>query len=224
MLLLYSFGGGQLVICNRGAALRSPLEFFHFDKDKFDAQILNKIINRSNRSESNYKNLLDESVKLKFEKKDADNEFQKQSNFPYQTVGNCSWVSAITAVYAYLLLSVKNDQSVKETPTIATESEMVEKAKSQYQQWLGFEQMSILEKLEKKLNGDSHYELDHNALWQCFGMLHFFKLDAVSAERLMAITNKYMDTMDLKNKAYFTAYLYLKKAVNYASFVSAANV
>ena len=99
----------QIVICNRGASSRHPLEIYHFDPKKLNLNHLNRILKISLYGTSlEYEQLLFEFLpkELLFKQTDLDIELQTiASSLPLQTVGNCSFISPITAFYAIHLIA-----------------------------------------------------------------------------------------------------------------------
>ena len=98
----------QIVICNRGALSRRPLEIYHFNPESLDLNDLNELL-KTNKYGTylDYQKLYFEELpkKLLFTQTELDKELEIVStSLPYQIVGNCSFISPITAFYAMKLL------------------------------------------------------------------------------------------------------------------------
>lgn len=105
MLLIWD---KHLVICNRGAEGRRPLEIYHFDPEKIELSDLREIFNyAANGSRLDYKKLLFEILPNKwlFHQTDLDKALESiAASLPDQTVGNCSLVNRMTDNYAIKLI------------------------------------------------------------------------------------------------------------------------
>ena len=98
----------QIVICNRGALSRDPLEIYHFSPENLDLNDLNELLKTGlYGTPLDYKKLYFEELpkKLLFKQTELDKELEIVSaSLPYQIVRNCSFISPITAFYAMKLL------------------------------------------------------------------------------------------------------------------------
>lgn len=108
---------GQAVafLCNRGASSEKPVEVFSFDKDKLNANVLRKFL----RSKAEVKDYL--KAKSELEKTlDGNHEGplaslleHKFSTLPSQKMGNCTWMSAETAILVLMTaLEIKDQEKL----------------------------------------------------------------------------------------------------------------
>jgi len=167
--------GNRLVICNRGDVTRRHLEIYHFNPLKLDISNLHEI--KLNKSKEEYIELFFKKlpVKLEFRQTALDRELESAHFLPAQIVGNCSFVSPITAVYAFLLLITGK-----------------EKAFSHYRTWLGFQQLCIL---ERALEPSPRYAPDRLLISAALRKAHLLPLDENSRQRLRVLTENYVDTL-----------------------------
>ncbi|HEV8052780.1 MAG TPA: hypothetical protein VGP47_09810 [Parachlamydiaceae bacterium] len=184
------------VICNRGEASRRPVDFFRFNPQKFSFDIFKKIVNLRSGTREDYENLFFNELPgiLKFVKTDLILELEKNNAlFPEQTVGNCSLVSPITALYAYRLLLEVN--GMKKVP-IDIENRM-QNVLDWYHIWLTFQQISVLKRGIKPLeHADPLFEPDHTLVVKCLRRAHLLNLDNLSSKRLVAITQIYVNSLN----------------------------
>jgi hypothetical protein len=139
------FFGDQVVICNRGGASRKPIEAYHFDRAKLEMQDLQAIEKvKVDGTHEDYANLFFKVLveKWGFIETALDKELMKDNPLPHQTVGNCTFVSPVTAMYALLLLDeMKKGKIDINAPDRAAFDQIKKKSIIAYQTWLGFQQM-----------------------------------------------------------------------------------
>jgi hypothetical protein len=190
----FLFWGNRLVVCNRSRDARVPVDMYHFDQTQLTPEILEEINNvRLSGSEEDYKRLIFTTLpkELTLTKTADDQLLEKASVLPYQKVGNCSYVSPITSVYALLLLSTLDLKKTSGHPeTMATE------ALTKYMKWLGFQQIKILERLIEPLQDKKHpIEPDHRLIREALKNAFSLDLDEVVAKKLEDITTSYLSTL-----------------------------
>jgi ankyrin repeat protein len=196
--------GNQFALCNRGASSRRPIEIYHFDPQQFELEDLKKIEEFKKLTSREYKQLLFETLpqKLHFAQTDLDHVLEQSEPLPRQTVGNCSFVSPATATYAFLLLGfahgVDEQGNLKAAAPDKKESEQAaQEALSAYQTWLVYEQLQALEISLKPLETrQSIYEVDHGVIVEALRKAHLLPLDKPSREKLNALTQIYINSLD----------------------------
>ncbi|HEV8052640.1 MAG TPA: hypothetical protein VGP47_09095, partial [Parachlamydiaceae bacterium] len=165
--------------------------------------------------------------KLAFYKKQIDIQIEENNLLPAQTVGNCSFVSPITSVFAYRLLGevhgidqkgrlLKKDLEVPLiNPTLSESDELppetsgnlvisIEKAQTWYQTWVTFEEMTILERLIQPLQNKTNvFEPDHAIILKAFRKAHLLPLDNLGIQKLDALTQIYSNFLDEKERTQF---------------------
>lgn len=195
----FVFFGDRFIICNRGAGAEIAIDIYHFDPQKIDIRTLMRInmINAGGSLE-NYERLISEFLpdELDLYKTEDDELIQAWSEFPDQTVGNCSFVSPITSVYALLLFSTLGRTSpVNEAELEPLVTATVEK----YQKWLGFLQITILERLITPLTDKNRtITPDHHFIREVLKNAYSLELDETNSKKLEEITEIYQSTLEPK--------------------------
>jgi len=195
---------GRFIICNRGDATRQPLEIYHFNPLNFDKGVLDNIENvNTEGTKDDYATLFFQTLpkKLNFTQTDLDQQLEWESLFPNQTVGNCSFVSAITSVYALLLLSNDNE-SVFEQAKVA---------RGIFQTWLGFEQLAILE----RAIAPSSFKPDHKLIRDAYRKAHLLPLDEKGRKKLAELTESYINSLSEKERREVETDLIYWKSLSY---------
>lgn len=207
----------QLAICNRGEASRRPLEIFHYDIDKLTPKIIDKLIDLSELPRENYQTYLfyELPAKLGFSKWDVDIQLEKALKLPMQSVGNCSWVSTITAIHAFMLIDathrvVKTSQEIKQL-TAKSLHLIQNQHRRRYGYWLAYQQISFLQKLIHRMSlGERDYEPDHELIIECLAKARAYRLDSHNASRLKTISEKYFNLLNKTQRPQLTTHLALK--------------
>ena len=181
----------QIVICNRGALSRRPLEIYHFSPENFDLNDLNELLKiKLHGTYLDYKKLYFEELpkKLLFTQTELDKELEIVSaSLPNQIVGNCSFISPITAFYAMKLLM---------------EVRKIEKGEKFYQ-------TAILEESE-----DEFFSLESSS--EENELESFFSLESSSDEDSASLSSKIIDQKTLvkikeEHKVWFETWLSFTK-------------
>lgn len=209
--------GNKFAICNRGEASRKPIEYFTFDLQKFEIDVLRKILSLDKGTQEEYEKLLFEILpaKLKFVKTDVDALLEENSkSLTPQSVGNCSFVSPVTSIFAARMLNDTygtnengellskhqhkgSHKAALSNETVNILSENMEKAKSWFQTWLPFEQITILERSIMPLQDEKqHFEPDHVLIQRSLCKAHLLQLDKLSSTRLSDLTEIYLNSLE----------------------------
>lgn len=181
----------RLAICNRGACSTQPLEIFHFSVEKMTKKTLKILINL--KTKADFKILIKDYLpkELDLRKTKMDCFMEKFSKLPAQSVGNCSWVSTITAVYAFFLFSIDIASKVRKG--------RVDKIKFQlsiYKNWLAFEQLNFLERLIKSNEDNQEYAPNRKLAKQSLFKAHSVVLDHINSKRLAHLTERYLHGLE----------------------------
>ena len=203
--------GDRFVICNRGGGMRRAIEIHHFDRRKFNVNILEMIDKvRNSGKEEDYTKLYYKTLPrdLGFNQTQLDMELEKAHALPKQTAGNCTFVSPTTAIYAFLLLGevcgIETNETLKDPKFDQLKknyANRVEKAVSNYQIWLADLQLSFLEKaISPKRAGDIAIEPDHKLIVESLRKAHLLPLDTKCQARLENLTVSYTKTRPVKDQ------------------------
>lgn len=193
------------MICNRGGELRRPMEIYHYNESSLTSDIIVKIRGSLKQNEENYRKLFYEELsnQLGFSMNHQDFKIQEQGDKLYaQVLGNCSWVSSTTSVYAFLMLSGGELEKQRET----------------YKNWLGFQQIYSIERIVN-LIGTTGYEPDHELIQKAISMALFPCYDLPLTKKLDDLINSYAITLPPEDQERFQNNLILWK-----STVSAYNI
>jgi len=169
----------KFIICNTGDLSRRPLEIYDFNPQKFDKSVLEDIENARSEWDLGYKKLFFETLpkKLEFSQSDFDRQLESANFLPNQTVGNCSFASPITSIYAGLLLSCQDE---------------ADRAHALFQTWFGFEQLTILERL---IQPSETFMPDHPLILEGLRKAHLLPLDAKCRQKLDELTEIYANSL-----------------------------
>lgn len=100
--------GPQFLLCNRGAlSSNSPIQANNYQPKLLSENMVERIISNYQKAPDDYQKLffIDLPRELQFQKGDFHKEIEIASRFlPKQTVGNCSYESPVTAVWAILAM------------------------------------------------------------------------------------------------------------------------
>lgn len=203
----------QFVICNRGESSRLPIEVYHFDPKALNEGVLGRIREKGTKNE--YKELVSRDLpkKLHFYHKDLDAKIEEHSqHLSPQAKGNCSFLSPVTGVYAFLMLASirgeKNGQLLDEVPE--NYKKILQYEQAVYKTWFVFEQISSLEQMLKLL-GTSNFMPDHVLIQRALHEAYFLALDPQTrlGKKLIALTDAYItnlnqvDAIELKTNIEF---------------------
>lgn len=196
--------GDQFVICNRGGESRRPVDVFHFNPEKIDVETLKMIEDCGRKGDKKtYQTLFFTTLdqKLQFSKSESDHQMNDLNALPMQTVGNCTFVSSTTAIYAFILLGkIRGSDEFGHfvNQGLLTEGNL-QQAVEVYQTWLSHLQISFLEKnipnLEKR---NTAFVPDHPLIVSAFRKAHLLPLDDYNEKRLEKITADYISTLEKK--------------------------
>lgn len=198
----------QFVICNRGAASKFPIQVHHFDPNLLDANMLRQIEKtaRSGSMEDYEQLVLQElPILLNFSQTLLDMRLQKASPLPDQTVGNCSFVSPLTSIYAFLLLAnvrgINEDGSIGEGQLDSKVRDRIIKSTLSYQTWLALQQIRMLERaIEPLERGTATFEPDHPLIMKALRKAHLLRLDPVAQKRVEKLTTTYSNSLSSKER------------------------
>jgi ankyrin repeat protein len=209
--------GDQLIICNRGDASRRPMDCFHFNPNKLDLNILNKIKSSNEKKSKDYKKLyFDELPKnLDFLKNDFDLTIEKTYPFAPQSVGNCSYVSPITSICAAMIImrarGMDENKKLNKEKSLSslTRNEIqkkqihlqgrIDKAIHVFQLWLSNEQITDLESQVDSLKG-SNFVPQYKLIKESMRKSCLLPLDDHCQKRLDAVINKYLDLLNIREE------------------------
>lgn len=213
--------GDQFVICNRGATSNVPIEAYQFNPLNFNEKNLLDIEKIAvSGSEESYKQLFSTFQKsLNFVENKLVSEINKADFLDNQSVGNCTFVSPITAICAFMLLAETRgvneegslvEEKSQQTPSSAISADheeidkQINRAISGYQTWLSNLQISILENNIKPLeNGIPAFEIDHELIVKALYKAHLLSLDKHCEKRLDELTAIYIKSLKKKERAAF---------------------
>ncbi len=192
----------QIVICNRGGASRRPMEIFRFSTGVINAEAIIKIMKIKNLSKKFYENFLNFLVPPDFKQNDLDYILQFATTLPSQVVGNCSWVSAITAVFAMMLIGgVRGEHKGRlgDDDDIISFQELEERIEAEvnlYRTWIAFQQVSSLERLMKPIKEENlHFKPDHRLILTALRSANLMLLDNFLSNKLQSLTGTYMQLL-----------------------------
>lgn len=133
------------IICNRGECSRGAIEVFEYDRKKLDLNILKKIVKLQEGKWLDYEELMFETLPVLLSFKENDISKAIEGNCPLldQIASHCSWVSAETAVWAYLVIKQLRDEYFSDVQEIA------EQESKKFMSWLVFNQLYHLERYMK---------------------------------------------------------------------------
>lgn len=205
----------QLVICNRGGASRHPLEIFHIDPKSLNLELIKTIGEESKKFDSEaYKKLFFEElpVQLSFSQTPLDSRLQNATLLSEQEVGNCTWLSPMTAIYAMLLIGGTNEKSAALSSQINSQVEL-------YRTWLRFEQISTLERIMKLLPQEkTPFQTDHFLIQNAIRRAYLLVFDPQLTKRLEQLIETYMGTLESEELTQFKTDLCYWKTVPLWSF------
>ena len=197
--------GDQFVLCNRGGERRQSIEVYHFNPANMDEETIEKIRAVSSENPSNYRELFFTTLpnKLAFVQNELDHLMEAAHSLPAQIVGNCSFVSAITSIYAFMLLG--NVRGIDEQGCFVNQEpgskqqleEGIKETVAGYQTWLSHLQISLLENSIRYLTeSDKTYIPDHQLIKTVLRTAHLLPLDAFGQARLNQLTTKYIGSLE----------------------------
>jgi len=178
------FWKDYFVLCNRGDASRRPIEVYRYKKDALTEEMVQKIMDARNHPAKNYKKLFHHELpeKLSFER---DQKVEQRVFLPEQVVGNCTWKSSETGVYAALILNNQNLQL--------------------YWNWLNFQQVKKIKSL-LKLPSQTSYKLKARLYRQAFCNARVVASksdDAKVREELNQLKNDYLERLSRRQRLRF---------------------
>lgn len=133
------------ILCNRGASSRRPVEVYRFDPSQLDIELLTKMTNIQ--EQSDYQQLFFDQLpkQLAFKSGDFEKALEGSCKLPNQRVGNCSWESPETAVWAFCQLY----EIIVKAGFQGINREFLERsatAQTRFENWLFFNQLYQLER------------------------------------------------------------------------------
>lgn len=209
--------GDKLVICNRADPNREsmPILAFKFDPQKLDLEALRMMEEVSTKNYKDYEQLFFKKLKTKLNLVSISREFNVASRnlFPRQTVGNCSYVSPITGVYAMMLLKEMygvDDEGrlLGQTTSPATPKEHIQKTMQRFQTWLAFHQLQVLERnIQPLASGNPNFEPDHFIILDALFKAYLQPLDEKAQRKLETLTEVYLNSLDMQAQTQLKAYI-----------------
>ena len=204
--------GNQFVVCDRSGDCDTPIQVFHFDPMKMEANDIYDLSGAKYHSEEEYNKLLFTTLvnKLGMFKSELDENLEEAHDLPLQFRDNCTFVSAVTSIDAFFLLGstrgVNEDGTLGEDPIPAsTRAEKKERGRrfdealSNYQTWLTHHQLSILEKnIQPLQQPDYPYEPDHRIIVEALRKAYLLPLDQLSKKRLERLSEIYLGSLSEK--------------------------
>lgn len=210
--------GNQFVLNDRGYMSTCPIQFLRYDQKSLTVEIINSFRKMKVMGGSTYEQYRDLfwnelPKKLSFTRTPLDDSLEiATSSLSFQTVDNCSWVSSITGVYAFLLLKgvrgEKDGQLLNDIPNNLPEA--IEPQVDLYRKWIAFEQISSLEQM-MKLVGKSDYEPDHALIQSAMIKAYLLDdLDDILSEKLNAFGIAYIKTLNKSDALKFIEILKIR--------------
>lgn len=147
--------GNYFILCNRGAASRRNVEIYQFDKAALTKEVLDKISQSRSEDIEFYEDLffneLPSKLGFKLPQEQFEKDFEETCNLAQQMVGNCSWVSPETAVWAFLVLKelqgTASGQLNQGSPPLITEQQKAKfKESEKFHKWVVFNQCYNLDR------------------------------------------------------------------------------
>ena len=132
----------RLGIANRGDFSKNPIEFYSFKAESLSVAIIQNILDLQTVDRASYLETIQKTVwePLKRFQSQEDAALEKQCSLKNQTVGNCSWISTVTATWAFFALENEGDPYCKEKADSSyeyllegTQSHVVQKYYSKHQ-------------------------------------------------------------------------------------------
>lgn len=144
--VVVAFYKDYLLIANKGAATRRPIEVYKINSKKITKAVFEEIINLADQSEETYHKWLS-NIYRNFDAKKDSLSLCIERAYPlssYQEVGNCVWESLQTCVYGMLLLNrlKENFDGLASSKTMA----LVDTSNKVFLQWREFLQIQSLER------------------------------------------------------------------------------
>lgn len=201
----------QFIICNRGTESRKPVDAFHFDPLKMNEEILNEIESLPLTNGSGYNQLFFTKLykELSFDQNDVDQKMNEINILPLQTMGNCTFISPVTAVYTFILLSSlrgineKGQLSSNLPQTEVQWNEVAQTTLNAYQTWLAHVQLSFLERVIKTEN--INQTLGHEIIEEALQKAHLLPLEDLLQKHLNELTNIYLSKLDASQSSKLNA-------------------
>jgi hypothetical protein len=192
----FLFFDDHFIICNRGAGAEKAVDIYRYDPKKLDLRtfiIINMV--KLTGGLEDYERLISEILpdNLNLSKTEYEEELEARSGLDFQTIGNCSFISPITSVFAFLLFSnLKKTPPASEVELDALQGMTVEK----YAKWLEFLQLTILERLITPLTDPNRTIIpDHRFIRKVLKNAHTLVLDKTNEKKLDEITIVYQETL-----------------------------
>lgn len=191
------FQGDYLIIGNKGAETRQPIEIFKINKEKITKDLLQEIMNLRDKSRDDYKKWL-ENIENTFETTPHDRLAKFiEGNYPFedlQIMGNCAWESLKTGIYGSFVLERLKDYDFN-TGDWAAYEKTIKNANDDFAILQQFFKVSALEKVMKNRQpGDDQIIL--NAFWKSWRIP---KWEEGLAEKIEDLERQYLSTLPQKD-------------------------
>lgn len=216
--------GDYFVLCNRGESSRAPIEIYKYDKEKMTENIIESIQNTTKGDAKSYQDLFFNTLpkELNFKQGIIEKAIQKGCSLPDQKVGNCSWASPETAVWALRSLqNIFGEEKGKLKNTSPSTTEVVQaltNGKREFRSWLVSNQLYHIDRYIKRTPNDlaphkerNLYPLDKKSIDMAFRNSRNIKdsdIDPTVAKKRKELF-KYYDHTFLKPLGFFES-LFIK--------------
>jgi len=139
----YLIWNDLIIICDRGGNSLTPLIIRHYDPNKLDLNVVDKLFhpNQAGITEEEYTNFT-KILPTLLDFKEVTNEsiVENFTKLPWQKYGNCGWASLEGAIKAYLFI---NNQKLNPSKTM---EELKKETDISFTNWKIFQQFILLEK------------------------------------------------------------------------------
>lgn len=199
-----SIQGGFLIIANKGAATRKPIEIFTIDPRQLTVEKIQELIDLNEKNQKEYEKWLTSLDSWPNAFGASHNEITKflEQGYPFareQRVGNCAWESVETAVYATLIL---NRIGLGFATREKAENEiLLHEANQAFRSWLEFVQLDGLE--HYFFHFSEKESLDHDLVSRVFEQLWSQGVSEKFRDKLEELEAFYLSLLDTSDQSAF---------------------
>ena len=191
--------GDALVIANKGGHTRSPIEVHTINREKVNDATVTKILALETSPSDDYATWLRE-LPTTFDARKSPLHDQLIAAYPFshrQEVGNCSWESVETAVYALMAMQALSEG---DTRTPRERRNALQEVNRVFQSWLQFTQLEALEAYfsDHEKDAEDRYGLDHELVQSIFSQIWkvpSWRIDLYP--RMQALETRYTERSDV---------------------------
>ena len=159
--------GNYFVICNRGGESRRPVEVYRMKNVTKEAlsELIDELSACNSGSRSDYREfLLGLSERFESSETDAAAKLVEEAcDLPMQSVGNCSWTSTETAVWAFMALKALGDEKPGSDPV----AERLAEVKHHFGHWIAYQRIRTIREYLKVVE-ERGSTADHGVLRTAF--------------------------------------------------------